>query len=73
VKSKTFIEMCVNSERTDDDVDSFVEAWHTSGDKRSLRESLGLSAEEYADWVARPESIATIVDARRRSSLLARA
>ena len=73
MKSKTFIEMCVRGERAPADIDAFVEAWHmATGEERSLRESLGLTAQEYADWVSDPESLSAAIERRNQQPRLAR-
>lgn len=52
------------------EIDQWVETWHTGSDGRSLADFLGMSEEEYAVWVERPESLAFIVLARKRSMSL---
>ncbi|MFY7962295.1 MAG: hypothetical protein ACOVVK_19625 [Elsteraceae bacterium] len=66
---KSFIELCLSGEKRPDDVDDFIETWHSrsSGDD-TLREALGLSVQEYSMWLAAPETLADIVVNRKSNN-----
>ena len=62
----SFIELCLSGERRLDDVDDFIESWHSgSGGDVTLREALGLSNQEYSVWLATPEILGDIIEKRR--------
>lgn len=53
-----------------DDIDDFVDIWHEGGTGISLHDFLGLSKEEYARWVERPDSLeATLKGKKHKDSL----
>jgi hypothetical protein len=55
---KTFIELCLEKKASPDQVDDFVERWHNSPGKGvELREYLGMTREEYADFMRDPASL----------------
>lgn len=43
-------------------IDAWVERWHESDGGGSLREFLGLTPEEYADWLREPASLVAAVN-----------
>ena len=61
----TFIDMCVAGSASPSQIDDWIDRWHEGGEPGTLAEFLGLSSEEYACWVARPESLAEILSAHR--------
>jgi len=60
-----FINKCLKGETLLDDVDDFVEKWHTNKDKRPLYKYLGMSRSEYSLWVADPDVLPYIVTAHK--------
>ena len=48
---RTFMERYLAGEVEAEDIDDFVEAWHTGEHAASLAEFLGLSDDEYWRWV----------------------
>lgn len=65
----TFIDRCLAGQAVAEDVDDAVDAWHECDDPRELREVLGLTAEEYAQWVTAPSILQTIISSRRAAKL----
>jgi hypothetical protein len=63
--SETFVEQCLKGNATLDDIEDFVEAWHTSDDPRELHEYLGLTWDEYALSVERPQALRYVMFSRR--------
>jgi len=47
------------------DIDDWVERWHTSDTGMELHEFLGMTFEEYGNWVLAPAAIEHIVAVRR--------
>lgn len=64
-KSQTFIDLCLLGERFIDEIDDFIDEWHNSDNKQSLSEFLGMTNEEYALWVEKPEILSYIIHARK--------
>lgn len=54
---KTFMEKCVDGEASVEEVDEYVEYWHTHEIDMPLHEYLGLSPSEYALWGERRQWI----------------
>ena len=48
-----------------EEIDDYVERWHHSSSSLDLPEFLGLSREEYANWVEHPESLKKVVSKRK--------
>lgn len=63
----TFFSLYAAGRISEDQIDSFVEAWHESGDEetRSLAEYLGMTDDEYAVWVMSHAALPTILASRR--------
>lgn len=66
----TFVELCLQGDALVSEVDDYVEQWHDSSDGRSLPEFLGLTETEYALWVEQPNSLKTIIFARKNEVAL---
>lgn len=62
----TFIELCVKGEETVDDVQKYINKWHSSKRGFTLRETLGLTYQEYSKWLAEEISLEKILQQRRR-------
>lgn len=52
------------SGRDPGDIDDWVERWHTGDSKQELHEFLGMTWEEYGNWVAAPAALPHIVAIR---------
>lgn len=67
---KTFIEAVLAGEAQLADIDDYVDAWHTADEEGpDLPEFLGMTFEEYAQWVGDPKVLEGIVETRRLSLL----
>ena len=62
---KDFITLCLAGEVDVSEIDDFIERWHNSDDPRELHDYLGMSTDEYAAWVAKPEALACILYSRK--------
>lgn len=64
--AKTFIELCLAKKAKPEDIDDYVELWHTgkAGNGRELREYLGMNKEEYAEFMKDPASLYKTLYAR---------
>ncbi len=63
----TFVNLCLSGEAFANEIDDFVDAWHDGNDPRDLDDFLGMTTEEYAIWVERPETLRHILCARKHS------
>ncbi len=63
-----FIEMCIAGTARPDQVDDYVDHWHDGPEPCQgveLREFLGMSKQEYADWACARMTVEQIIEARR--------
>jgi len=65
-KLSRFLDLCLIGEAELDAIDDFIENWHNSVQVNQLHDYLGMTWEEYCLWVADPNSLASIIDARRK-------
>ena len=63
----TFVNLCLSGEAFANEIDDFVDAWHDGNDPRTMSDFLGMTDEEYAIWVERPETLREILNARQQS------
>ena len=60
-----FADLCLKGEARANEIDDFVDRWHESAVAIPLDEFLGLTHDEYALWVERPDSLTFLLDARK--------
>lgn len=65
-KSRNFVDLCLTGDAIVEDIYDFVDRWHESESSLTLPEYLGMTADEYARWLERPESLPFVIAARRR-------
>lgn len=61
-----FLDLVARGEAKLDEIDDFVDRWHSVDTKQSLASFLGMNDEEYAAWLSEPDQLAAIARARRR-------
>lgn len=67
----TFIELCLSGDVVMDEIDDFVEVWHTDDAiEEPIHQFLGMTEEEYALWVEQPGSLRLILAARDENAPL---
>jgi hypothetical protein len=64
--SKRFIDLALNGEVLADEIDDFVDAWHTSNSGEELHDFLGMTWQEYSLWVGDSDYLGLILSARHR-------
>ena len=66
-ESKSFVARALAGEWLDPNeaIDDAIDRWHASSTDRTIYEWLGLSKDEYAIFVERPDHLRTILKARR--------
>jgi len=62
---RTFLGQCVAGTRNPDDVDDRIDRWHDGDSKAELHEHLGMTQEEYANFVLAHDALPHIVEIRR--------
>jgi hypothetical protein len=66
-ESATFVELVLAGDVLAEDIDDFVDAWHTSENKGSAAKFLGFTDDEYALWVENPDSLSWILMCKRQN------
>lgn len=69
---KTFLEMAVMGQIELDRIEDFVDRWHESNAQCNLPAYLGMTEDEYALWVEKPESLELIIQAHVEGMCLAK-
>src|SRR5271157_1134939 len=65
VRKEPFSMLYVHGNASVDDIDDFIDVWHQGGTGVPLHEFLGLSQEEYAQWVEQPDSLEATLNKKR--------
>ncbi|GAB3460061.1 hypothetical protein GCM10027321_19060 [Massilia terrae] len=62
---RSFISLCVAGLAKPDEIDDYVERWHAgqAGKGQELSEYLGMSQQEYSDWVLNSGALLQIISA----------
>ena len=60
----TFLDQVLEGSRLAAEIDDAVKSWHESDSQLSLRETLGLRADEYDLWLSSPDFLDLIIFAR---------
>ena len=60
----SYVGHCV-ADRDPGDIDDWIDRWHTGDSKQELHEFLGMTFEEYGNWVLAPGCLEHIVATRR--------
>jgi hypothetical protein len=59
----TFIEAVNKRDESIENIDAWVEKWHLSENQSlQLHEFLGMTKEQYAEWLINPDVVYTLVD-----------
>lgn len=66
---KNFVSACLEDESVVDEIDDYVEYWHTHEINISLYEFLGLTDEEYRDWLIYGDDVLRKILYCRRHSI----
>lgn len=61
----TFIGKWLRGESSLDDIDDHVDRWHEGALDQPLHAFLGMTREEYSAWVEKPDTLLSILSARR--------
>lgn len=61
-QSKTFAELYRDGMATFDDLDDAIDKWHNSNDDSPLYEHLGLTLQQYKDWIESKDTLRNILN-----------
>jgi hypothetical protein len=64
-KAQTFIERYLAGDAHPQEIDDYVDAWHSTPQVLELHQFLGMSKEEYARWLRNPDAFSEIAHARK--------
>ena len=67
-KQQSFMQMCVDGEELVSNLDLYVEKWHKSKSKKSLREYLGMTILEYNNWLLNETVVEKFINNRKKES-----
>jgi hypothetical protein len=62
---RTFMDKYLTGEVEPQNIDDFIDAWHEGTSAIPLSEYLGMTTEEYADWIAHADALPRIREKRR--------
>jgi hypothetical protein len=63
--SESFVSLAMSGYATADQIDHYVDRWHSEPGNLSLHEFLGMSRDEYALWVRSPDMLGAILTSRK--------
>lgn len=67
--NRTFIDSCLAGDASPEDIDDWIDRWHSSETGDSLNTFLGFTQDEGALFVERPGSLRSIIAARHQKPL----
>ena len=67
---QTFIDLCLAGEVLLEEIDDFVDSWHSAPCGMTLHDYLGMTAEEYSLWLREPDALPYIITARHEQKPL---
>lgn len=56
-KEKTFMGLCIAGKETPDSIDDYVDKWHSGSSHLGLVEFLGMTNQEYGEWVKKGDPV----------------
>uniref|UniRef100_Q07KR6 Uncharacterized protein n=1 Tax=Rhodopseudomonas palustris (strain BisA53) TaxID=316055 RepID=Q07KR6_RHOP5 len=65
IQTGSFIELCLAGNALIDEVDDFVDRWHSAPSATSLRDYLGMSEAEYSLWINDPDVLPYVILSRK--------
>ena len=64
-ESRSFLDLYLNGEALAEEIDDFVDRWHSNPGQSEIYDFLGMSKQEYSLWLRDPDSLPHIARARR--------
>ncbi|RYE30658.1 MAG: hypothetical protein EOP42_11850 [Sphingobacteriaceae bacterium] len=60
-----FIQDCLSDKATINDIDDYIDIWHTSDNEDELYQFLGMTEDEYSIFVTNPSYLSSIIAAHK--------
>ncbi|MRW94734.1 hypothetical protein GJ699_32700 [Duganella sp. FT80W] len=60
-----FIEKCLSQAAAPEDIDDFIDQWHDNPGTQTLHDFLGMTRDEYAQWLTNSAALQTILKSRQ--------
>lgn len=60
-----FIDLCLRGEVLLEEIDDWVDEWHSNPQKQKLHEFLGMNLDEYSSWINSSKALSSIVATRK--------
>ncbi len=67
--STTFIGKCLSGDALYEDIDDYIDLWHNSDSEEKLHEFLGMTHDEYIEWVKHPDILPSIIANHNKVSI----
>jgi len=64
----TFIDECIAGTASIDDLPDHIDRWHDGDSELELHEYLGLTWEEYSEWIMTPYALVRVIETRRKAA-----
>lgn len=64
--SNTFISKCISGKAKPADIDFYIDEWGRSNTPTSLYEFLGMTFEQFENWMLHAEELEDIIDSYRK-------
>ena len=61
-----FFDLCLAGKAATDDIDDFIDRWHAVPEDQELHDYWGMTKQEYAQWLRRPDVLPDIIKTRRQ-------
>jgi hypothetical protein len=72
-RTRNFVDLCLAGTVSEEEIDDFVDAWHTAPEGKELHDYLGMTQDEYSLWLRAPDTLPCILKARRDGKPLTKA
>jgi hypothetical protein len=66
-RNDSFIQRCLRGEAMFDEIDDYVEGWHSSAEDVDIHTFLGMTSKEYALWIRDPYTLPYIIASRHEN------
>ena len=70
-KRATFVDLYMHGQARPDDIGESIDAWHSGSGDQPIYDYLGMTEEEYAEWLRDPNVLPQIARARKERLPLA--
>ncbi len=64
---KLFIELCIDGDASPDDISKYIQEWRDKDSTEPLEDYLGMTFEEFEEWLDHPQILVHIIGARKNN------